>query len=58
VSDSQIETAAALWNLAGDTQDMAEMMLLPEAKIYNHLQFIRRRASELKTRLPEKPDYF
>ena len=48
MSDQQIETAAALWNLAGDTQEMADMMQLPEAKVYNHLQFIRRKASELR----------
>lgn len=52
MSDSQIETAAALWNLGGDTCDMAEMMLISEARIYSHLQFIRARAGELKTSLP------
>jgi hypothetical protein len=47
MSDEQIDTAAKLWKIGGDTMDMAEVLGLTEARIYSHLRFIRERARDL-----------
>ena len=47
MSDEQIDTAAKLWTIGGDTMDIAEVLQMSEARVYSHLRFIRERAREL-----------
>ena len=47
MSEGDISAAARLWKIGGDTMDIAELLGVSEATVFNHLRFIRARAAGL-----------